>query len=155
MPLLLVPMSSSVVARQAHHAAGDRRAATVMGFDQIRTTHHFRLFTDGGAIDVAVNESTDTKNRDAIRSHLPRITAMFGSGNFAAPMLVHDSAKVPGVRIMTAKKDAIRYRYVETPDGGRVDVSTSDPEALAAVHAFLKYQIREHATGDPLTIRPR
>ena len=32
-----------------------------MGFDQARTTHHFLLFTDGGAIDVSVNDPVDTK----------------------------------------------------------------------------------------------
>lgn len=151
----LVSMSSSLVARQEHHAPGDRRASSVMGFDQAGTTHHFLLFKDGGAIDVAANESTDTKNREAIRSHLPHITAMFGSGNLDAPMLVHDSADVPGTKIMTAKRDAIQYRYVEIPNGGRVNIFTADPEALEAVHAFLKYQIREHETGDAMTIRPR
>ena len=57
---------------------------------------YFLLFNDGGAIDVGVKDATDTKNRDAIRSHLPHIAMMFGNGNFDAPMLVHDSASVPG-----------------------------------------------------------
>ena len=43
--------------------------------------------------------------------------------------------------------------YVETAKGGRVDIVTSDPAALAAVHQFLKFQIAEHKTGDPLTAR--
>jgi hypothetical protein len=50
---------------------------------------------------------------------------------------------------MAARKDAIRYRYDETPAGGRVSIVTTDAEALAAVHAFLRYQIVEHKTGDP------
>ena len=97
----------------------------------------------------------DTKNRDAIRSHLPHIATMFGSGNFDAPMLVHDSAKVPGTTVMAARKDAIRYQYVETPDGGRVNIVTSDRAALDAVHAFLRFQIAEHKTGDSTTPRTR
>ena len=126
-----------------------------MGFDQQRTVHHFLLFNDGGAIDVGVKDATDTKNRDAIRSHLPHIAMMFGNGNFDAPMLVHDSANVPGTKVMTARKDAIRYQYAETPTGGRVTIVTSDLEALDAVHMFLKYQIAEHKTGDPATVRLR
>jgi hypothetical protein len=39
--------------------------------------------------------------------------------------------------------------------GGRVDIATSDPAALAAVHQFLKFQIAEHKTGDPTTVRTR
>jgi len=127
----------------------------VMGFDQNRTTHHFFLVNDGGAIDVSVNDPADTKNRDAIRSHLPHIAMMFGEGNFDAPMLVHDSKNVPGTREMTERKGAIRYQYVETAKGGRVDIVTSDPAALAAVHQFLKFQIAEHKTGDPITVRTR
>jgi hypothetical protein len=140
------------VAGQDHHGS---KAATVMGFDQDRTAHHFLLFNDGGAIDVSVKRAADTKNRDAIRSHLPHLATMFGSGNFDAPMLVHDSANVPGTKVMAARKGAIRYEYIETANGGRVNIFTSDREALEAVHLFLKFQIAEHKTGDPATVRPR
>lgn len=152
---LLGALPASLVARQDHHAPSDRRADGVMGFDQQRTIHHFLLFKDGGAIEVSVKDAGDTKDRDAIRSHLPHIAMMFGSGNFDAPMLVHDSAIVPGTRLMAARKAAIRYRYAETPHGGRVTIVTSDPEALDAVHAFLQYQIAEHKTGDLATVPPR
>ena len=150
-----VSIPVSLAARQDHHGSGDQRGAMVMGFDQARTTHHFLLFSDGGAIDVSVNDSADTKNRDAIRTHLPHIAMMFGEGNFDAPMLVHDSKNVPGTKAMTERKGAIRYQYVETANGGRVTIVTSDAKALAAVHAFLKFQIAEHKTGDPTTVRTR
>ena len=144
--------TSPIVARQ--HTL-DQRGKMVMGFDQARTTHHFLLFNDGGAIDVGVKDSADTKNRDAIRSHLPHVAMMFGEGNFEAPMLVHDSTRVPGTKVMAERKGVIRYQYVETATGGRVNIVTSDPEALAAVHTFLKFQIAEHKTGDPTSVRTR
>ena len=133
----------------------DQRGAMVMGFDQQSTVHHFLLFIDGGAIDVNVKDSADVANRDAIRSHLSHIAMMFADGDFEAPMLVHNSKDVPGTRGMATHKDVIRYRYVETRDGGRVDIVTTDAEALAAVHAFLTFQITDHHTGDPLTIKER
>lgn len=144
-----------LVTRQDHHGSMDHRGAMVMGFDQELTTHHFFLFTDGGAIDVSVKDPSDVQNRDAIRSHLPHIAMMFGEGNFDSPMLVHDSKNVPGTGAMTARRDAIKYQYVETPNGGRVDIVTTDADALAAIHAFLKFQIADHKTGDPLTVRSR
>ena len=147
-------VSVAAAAQSGHHGSG-QHAASVMGFDQERTTHHFLLFTDGGAIDVSVNDPSDAANREAIRSHLPHIAAMFGTGDFNAPMLVHDSANVPGTRIMTARRKTIRYQYVETPRGGRVNIVTTDRDALDAVHAFLRFQIDEHKTGDPTTVRPR
>ena len=145
----------SLTARQDHHGANGQRGAMVMGFDQARTTHHFLLFNDGGAIEVNVNDASDAKNRDAIRSHLPHIAMMFGEGNFDAPMLVHDSKNVPGAKLMTERKGVIQYLYLETANGGRVNIVTSDQGALAAVHAFLKFQIAEHKTGDPMIVRTR
>ena len=151
----LASLPVSLAAHQDHHRADDQRGAMVMGFDQARTTHHFLLVTDGGTIDVRVNDPADAGNRDAIRAHLPHIAMMFGDGDFDAPMLVHDSTNVPGTKVMAERKRAIRYQYVETANGGRVDIVTSDPDALAAVHAFLTFQIAEHKTGDPTTVRTR
>lgn len=129
--------------------AADAHRTMAMGFDQHATAHHFRLYDDGGAIEVDVNDPADVTNREAIRSHLSHIAKMFASGNFEAPMLVHDSTQVPGTAVMAERRDRIRYAYGETPNGGRVDIVTADPAALAAVHAFLSYQIAEHKTGDP------
>jgi hypothetical protein len=151
--LALLP--ASLVAQQDHHTPADRRAERVMGFDQQQTTHHFWLFKDGGAIDISVKDGADTTNRAAIRSHLPHIAVMFGQGQFDAPMLVHDSRNVPGAQVMAARSAAIRYEYEDTPNGGRVTIVTSDLAALEGIHAFLRYQIAEHKTGDPTTVRPR
>jgi hypothetical protein len=131
------------------------RGAHVMGFDQARTTHHFLLFEDGGAIDVAVRDAQDTTNRDAIRAHLPHIAQMFGMGNFDAPMLVHDRKDVPGASTLARLKDRLSYRYVETTLGGRVDVFAKDADAVKAVHEFLKFQIEDHKTGDSTVVRRR
>ena len=125
-----------------------------MGFDQTRTVHHFRLYEDGGAIDVAVKDTADTVDRDAIRQHLPHIARMFAEGRFDAPMLVHDT-EVPGTPELTRLKTAVSYTYVETPAGGRVDIVTTHPEALAAVHRFLAFQIADHRTGDAMAVGRR
>ena len=148
--MMTLLLTAALVALQGAHAT-DQHGAMVMGFDQDKTAHHFLLYEDGGTIAVGVKDPADTQNRDAIRSHLPHIAMMFGDGNFDAPMLVHNSTSVPGTKTMAANKDRIRYTYVETPTGGRVDIVTADKDALAAVHAFLKYQITEHKTGDPTT----
>jgi hypothetical protein len=148
-------VASPLRAQQDPHAQMNARGAMVMGFDQDKTTHHFYLYQDGGAIDISVNDATDAKNRDAIRSHLPHIAMMFGQGDFEAPMLVHDTKAVPGTDAMAKAKDKITYKYVETPKGGRVDIVTTDRAALAGLHEFLQFQIRDHKTGDPLTVGKR
>ena len=152
---VLLTLSVNLPARQVHHSSLDQRGAVVMGFDQELTTHHFLVFNDGGAIDVSDKDGSDAKNLEAIRSHLPHIANMFGDGNFEAPMLVHDSKNVPGTAVMATRKANIRYSYVDTANGGRVNIVTTDPESLAAVHAFLRFQIEDHKTGDPVTLRTR
>jgi hypothetical protein len=70
-----------------------------MGFRHDKTTHHFRLYSDGGAIEVIVNDSKDSQNVQAIRSHLTHIVTMFSNGEFSIPMFVHDQMP-PGVPVM-------------------------------------------------------
>ena len=153
MPWLLLLVTLLPV--QDHHRRMNERGAMVMGFDQDKTTHHFYLYSDGGAIDIAVKDPSNLKDRDAIRAHLPHIARMFGDGNFDAPMLIHDSTSVPGTVALKERKDALRYSYVETPGGGRVDIVTTDRGALEALHDFLRYQIVEHQTKDPTTVTKR
>jgi len=136
------------------HAQMNHRGAQVMGFDQDKTSHHFFLYADGGAIDVSVKDAADRTNLDAIRAHLPHIVVMFGEGNFEAPMMVH-GATVPGTPEMKKVKDTITWKYEETARGGRVNITTADADALKAVHTFLRYQITDHKTGDSLDITKR
>jgi hypothetical protein len=138
----------------AHHAAVDARGAGVMGFDQGQTIHHFRLYQDGGAIEVAVKDPVDAGNREAIRRHLPHIAVLFAAGRFDAPMLVH-ATPVPGTDDLARLKAALTYTYVETPGGGRVDIITTHPDAVAAVHRFLAFQIADHRTGDDAAVGRR
>lgn len=154
--IFLSPLQTGQVARPQSEARRqlDQRGAHAMGFDQEKTTHHFLLYQDGGAIDVGVKEASDTANRDAIRMHLPHLAMLFGQGRFDLPHFIH-ATDVPGTAVMTRLKDRIAYRYRQTPGGGRVDIVTSDPEALAAVHAFLRFQITDHKTGDSLEVKVR
>lgn len=136
------------------HAQMNMRGADVMGFDQNNTTHHFYLYDDGGAIDVSVKDAADTTNRNAIRSHLPHIAMMFGMGDFSAPMMVH-ATNPPGTATLKANTTKVKYTYTDTPNGGRVDIVTTDAPTLAAVHAFMQFQITDHKTGDRLTVTKR
>jgi hypothetical protein len=135
----------------AHHAGVDRRGDHVMGFDHEKTTHHFRLTGEGGAIEVTANDPGDAASRDAIRAHLAHIAKMFAAGDFDAPMLIHDRVP-PGVPTLKRKRKAIHWVYEPTDAGGRVAISTSDAKARSAIHEFLRFQIEDHRTGDPTEV---
>jgi hypothetical protein len=123
-----------------------------MGFDQDKATHHFELAATGGTIAVTANDASDTATRDRIRAHLEEIAAAFAKGDFEKPMMTHGEMP-PGVADMQRHKADIKYTFEPTEKGGLVRIVAANPEALEAVHEFLRYQIREHKTGDPLTVK--
>ena len=129
----------------------NERGDQVMGFDHMKTTHHFRLFADGGSIEVTANSPQDLDSRDQIRMHLGHIAKMFAGGNFNAPMLIHDQTP-PGVPELKTLRSDIQYKFEETEQGARVRITTLNPEALKAIHEFLRFQIKEHKTGDSLEV---
>jgi hypothetical protein len=136
---------------QDHQAMVNEHGDHVMGFSHEKTTHHFELTYDGGAIDVRANDAKDTESRDQIRGHFQHIAQMFAAGNFNAPMLVH-STTVPGTATMTQLKDQ-HWELKETPRGARINITADNKAALDAVYEFLRFQIEDHKTGDCPMVR--
>ena len=133
----------------AHDPTLDERGERAMGFSQTATVHHFLLKPDGGVIQVEVKDASDTSNRDLVRRHLSHVSRAFAAGDFDTPALVH--ARVPpGADAMRRLTSEITYAYEETESGARVRITTKHAEALAAVRAFLRFQIEDHHTGDAM-----
>ena len=144
-------LSTPAAAQHDHHAALNARGARFMGFDQHATTHHFLLSKDGGRIEVTAKDPRDAASVKQIRDHLQHIAEVFARGDFGLPGLVHDTKVVPGVEGMKANAAALTFTYEEIDRGAHVKVAGSSPEAVRAVHQFLRFQIKDHKTGDPLT----
>src|SRR5580700_3304166 len=138
-------------AASRHQADVEKHGDEAMGFSHDKTTHHFRLYSDGGAIEVTANDSKDSQSTQAIRSHLTHIATMFSNGEFSIPMFVHDQVP-PGVSVMKEKHAEISYSFEELPAGGRVRIKTTNPDALKAAHDFLRFQIEDHRTGDTTAV---
>jgi len=133
------------------HEQVNERGDHTMGFSHIKTRHHFRLNEDGGVIEVTAIQGDDMASRDQIRRHLKHITEMFSEGNFSAPMIIHAQTP-PGVETMKRSKAEIKYHYEEIERGAKVRITTANSEAVKAVHEFLRFQIQDHQTGDPIEI---
>ncbi len=146
-PMHTQQMTQQDQAARQHDHDLEHRGSQGMGFAQDKTTHHFLLSKNGGAIQVLANSADDTASIEQIRMHLRHISRAFQSGDFNIPMFVHDQTP-PGVPVMTRLKAEIVYKYEEVAGGGRVVISSENPEAVSAVHEFLRFQIREHKTGD-------
>jgi len=134
-------------ASDAHHHDVVEKGDHVMGFSHEKATHHFRLYADGGAIEVEANDPNDAATRDAIQGHFSHIVKMFAAGDFTAPILIH-SQNPPGSETMKHLRDKIQYTLKKTSGGGRIRITTQNPDAVKAIHEFLRFQISDHETGD-------
>jgi hypothetical protein len=143
------PMHDQHQASEQHDHDMNQRGNEGMGFSQNKTTHHFLLNSYGGVIQVTSNSAGDGGSVEQIRMHLKHIAQAFRSGDFNIPMFVHDQTP-PGVPVMQNLKLAIKYKYEDTKSGGRVIIQSKNADAVYAIQEFLRFQIREHKTGDPL-----
>jgi hypothetical protein len=135
-----------------HQAEVEKHGDQAMGFPHDKTTHHFRLYAAGGAIEVTADDAKDDANIQAIRAHLKHIATMFSQGDFSIPMFIHDQVPL-GVSVMKEKRGQISYSFEELAAGGKVQIRTADPDSLKAIHEFLRFQISDHHTGDSAILR--
>lgn len=127
-------------------AALKRNGDAAMGFDQDVVVHHFHVRPDGGRIELS---APDGLARTQARAHLREIAEAFAAGDFARPLQTHGELP-PGAATLRRLGGLVAYVYAETDHGGAVQITTGHADALAAIHQFLRYQIAEHQTGDPL-----
>lgn len=155
--LALAPASAAAQSGHAHQVAGgahqppaadsafagvQARGKVAMGVDQYTSQHRFDDLADGGRIELQ-RDPADSAGVRTIREHLQEIARAFAAGNFETPGFVHDR-EVPGARVMTARRESIRYEFRPLPGGGEVRITTRDPDAVAAVHEFLAFQRTDH-----------
>jgi hypothetical protein len=145
--LLLFVLAS--FAAQDHPPLSHARANHGMGFDQDRTIHHFLIDRTGGSIEVTAKTATDQDTIGRVRGHLRHIESAFANGDFTLPVFIHQT-EPPGAATMKERRSTMTFTFEEMPAGARLVVRTQDAQALAALHDFLRFQIREHKTGDPL-----
>jgi hypothetical protein len=129
----------------------DKRGEIVMGFSQAKATHQFLLTEKGGNISVEAKDRFDSGTISGIRSHLQKVATAFGSGDYEMSKAIH-LEEPPGTEKLRELKDQISFRYEEKEKGGVVKIESDNSEAIEAVRNFLRFQIHEHETKDPLKI---
>lgn len=136
--------AAPAAASDSAFAALQARGATArgMGVDQYTSTHVFESLPDGGRIELR-RDASDSAGVAQIRTHLQQIARAFAAGDFSTPAFVH-MRDVPGTDVMAARRGAIAYAYRALPGGGEVRITTADPDAVRAVHAFLAFQRADH-----------
>lgn len=121
------------------------RGQAAMGVNQYTSSHKFDALADGGRIELQ-RDANDPRDVATIRTHLRDVMAAFQKGDFSTPGFVH-AQEVPGTKVMAARRNRLRYEYADLPLGGEIRITTSDSEALHAVHEFVAFQRKDHRAG--------
>ncbi len=129
-------------AQDSVFAALQQRGKMAMGVDQIKSQHQFDILPTGGRIALEM-KGDDSLSIAQIRAHLKLIEHAFQAGDFSTPEFVH-MRSMPGTEVMTRNKARIVYSYADLPRGGEVRITTTDPESLAAIRAFMTAQRGDH-----------
>lgn len=116
-----------------------------MPFDLDKTTHVFERLDDGGLQSVVANDASDADQIALIRAHLQEEAERFRRGDFGDPATIHGDT-MPGIDALRASAGRIDVRYTETPDGGQIRYSTTDPALVAAIADWFAAQLGDHGS---------
>ena len=114
-----------------------------MGFNQNKIAHDFTSTPTGGEIMITALDSNDTETTRQIKNHVLDIQNDFTKGNVSKPFFIH-AEEVPGTKVMTEKKDLIKYSIQSLGNGAILILDTRDDEVINAIHHFMNYQGSQH-----------
>ena len=100
-----------------------------VAFDLPDAVQHITLTRSGGVITAAAANPEDPTGTEIIQGRLARV-AMTG---------------LPELKRLGTN---VRYDFDTTWDGARIQIRTTDPAALNAIHDILRLKITELQTGD-------
>ncbi|HJS65114.1 MAG TPA: plastocyanin/azurin family copper-binding protein, partial [Nitrososphaeraceae archaeon] len=119
------------------------RGAVAMGFNQSKILHQFKSTATGGEILITALNNSDLETIKQIKNHISVIQKEFSAGNFTKPFYIH-AQDVPGTKLMTEKKNFIKYTINEIDNGSTLILETKDKQLLDAIHQFIAFQGTEH-----------
>jgi hypothetical protein len=119
------------------------RADIVMGFNQNKIVHQFVATPSGGKIIILALNGSDKQTINQIKDHVMDIRKEFSEGNFTKPFFIH-AQEVPGTKIMSEKKDLIKYNILEMKNGFSLVLTTNNKELIDAIRQFVEFQARGH-----------
>jgi hypothetical protein len=114
-----------------------------MGFNQNKIIHNFKSTPTGGDIIITALDNNDTETIKQIRNHTLNIQKEFTEGNFTKPFFIH-AQQVPGTKIMSEKKDLIKYSILQMKNGSVLILNTNDKELINAIIQFMDFQATAH-----------
>lgn len=139
---LAVQAQASVSAERLDAVA--QRGAQVMPFNLEQTMHHFSKTPMGGVQQVVVKNPQNQADLIAIQRHLSNLSTRFAAGDFSGPQSIHGQ-DMPGTKMLALNAQRIRFKYQDLGEGGQIEMLSTEPDLIMAIHQFLDAQLTDHA----------
>jgi hypothetical protein len=106
---------------------------------------------NGGVIEFSAKDPADSASIAAVQKYLETQKDLFEKGKTEADADVH--GKVPdGIPGLKKLRNEITFFAMKTESGAVLRMFTVNEQARQAIQDFVKFQINEHKTGDPLVV---
>ena len=129
----------------------DARFSKALGTDADKIVQHYYLMKNGGVIEFTVKDPTDNASIAVIQKYLEAQRDLFEKGKTDADADVH--GKVPdGLPRLKKLRNEITFFAVKSEHGAVLRMFTVNEQAREAIQEFMKFEINEHKTGDPLVV---
>lgn len=119
------------------------RGNVAMGFNQNKIAHQFVATHVGGEIIITALNASDVETINQIKIHILEIQKEFSEGDFVRPFFIH-AQEVPGTKVMSEKKDLIKYDKLEMKNGSKLVLTTNDTQLVDAIRQFMEFQAGQH-----------
>ena len=125
------------------------RFGKALGTDVEKIVQHYYLLKNGGVMEFTAKDPGDTSTISALQKYMNAQKDLFEKGKIDADAEVH--SRVPdGVPALKKLRNEITFFAVKSENGAALRMFSVDNEARQAIQQFLKFQISEHKTGDPM-----
>ena len=125
------------------------RFSKALGIDADKISQHYYLVKNGGVIEFTSKDPADSATISAVQKYLEAQKDLFEKGKNETGSEIH--GKVPdGVLTLKKLRNDITFFAVKTDGGAALRMFSVNTQARQAIQDFLKFEITEHKTGDPL-----
>ena len=127
------------------------RVSKVLGTDVDKIVQHYYLVKNGGVIEFTAKDPADNATISTVQKYLETQKDLFEKGKADADTGVY--GKVPdGLPALKKLRNDITFFAVNTDSGAALRMFSVNDQARQAIQDFMKFQINEHKTGDPLQV---
>lgn len=125
------------------------RFSKTLGTDANKIVQHYYLVKNGGVIEFTAKDPNDSSVVSAVQKYLDAQKDMFEKGKNDVDADIH--GKIPdGLAALKKLRNEITFFAVRSDSGAALRMFSVNGQARQAIQEFLKFQINEHKTGDPL-----